>query len=66
MKKKIEMKVKEKCERCGEKAVNIIACFRCKDFHSLCAECLDLYQFTYAGESGSCFLTDSDMPLNKK
>ncbi len=60
MKKEIDMKLKEKCERCGGKAVDIIACrFWCKKFHSLCPACLDLYQFTYAGESGSCFLTDT-------
>lgn len=55
--------LKEKCERCGEKAVDVVACFQCKEFHSLCVECLDLYKFTYAVASGSCFLTD---PVDKK
>jgi len=57
----MSIKLKKKCERCGGKAVDVAACFRCKNFHSLCAECLDLYQFTYAVASGGCFLDDKEV-----
>jgi len=48
---------KEKCERCGKQAVDTAACHKCKDFHSLCADCLDLYFFTFTGLR-TCFLEE--------
>lgn len=49
-------KLKEKCEMCGGKAVTQEACSPCKKIHSLCESCKNLCQYTYANETGPCFL----------
>ena len=66
MRKTFCKKIQEKCERCGEKAFDTVACFPCNEFHSLCAACLDLHHFTYANESGECFLKDPIEKIREK